>query len=45
MKKILSLLSILSILTIEGCGQTGPLYTPKDTLQTTENPKLYNLQP
>ncbi|WP_444485033.1 LPS translocon maturation chaperone LptM [Vibrio salinus] len=36
MKKIITALFMLSVLALAGCGQTGPLYMPKDAPQNEQ---------
>ncbi|AUV47453.1 lipopeptide [Vibrio fluvialis] len=37
MKKSITALFLLSLLTLAGCGQTGPLYMPDDAQQSEQN--------
>ncbi|MBY7996866.1 lipoprotein [Vibrio fluvialis] len=37
MKKSITALFLLSLLTLAGCGQTGPLYMPDDAHQSEQN--------
>ncbi|EPP20085.1 LPS translocon maturation chaperone LptM [Vibrio fluvialis] len=37
MKKSITALFVLSLLTLAGCGQTGPLYMPDDAQQSEQN--------
>ncbi|ADT85658.1 MULTISPECIES: LPS translocon maturation chaperone LptM [Vibrio] len=37
MKKSITALFLLSVLTLAGCGQTGPLYMPDDAQQSEQN--------
>ncbi|ELI5720350.1 lipoprotein [Vibrio fluvialis] len=37
MKKSITALFLLSLLTLAGCGQTGPLYMPDDAQQSEKN--------
>ncbi|EKO3967340.1 lipopeptide, partial [Vibrio fluvialis] len=36
MKKSITALFLLSLLTLAGCGQTGPLYMPDDAQQSEQ---------
>ncbi|WP_439333278.1 LPS translocon maturation chaperone LptM [Vibrio viridaestus] len=36
MKKVITALFMLSMLALSGCGQTGPLYMPKDSPQSEQ---------
>ncbi|EPE2651864.1 LPS translocon maturation chaperone LptM [Vibrio fluvialis] len=37
MKKSITALFLLSLLTLASCGQTGPLYMPDDAQQSEQN--------